>query len=113
MATIDMMRHRSGLPHGMMDYLFQELFCVLRDEGYRTFDLGLAPLAGVGEQPDSSTEEKVVRLVFERLERFFPFEGLRTYKSKFEPTWEDRYLVYQGGPAGLVRTAIAMSRILR
>ena len=113
MATIDMMRYRSGLPYGMMDYLFQELLCVLRDEGYASFDLGLAPLAGVGERPDATTEEKVVRLVFERLERFFPFEGLRTYKSKFDPTWEDRYLVYQGGPTGLVRTAVAMSRILR
>jgi phosphatidylglycerol lysyltransferase len=112
LATIDMMRHRDGLPHGIMDYLFDELFCRLRDEGFRQFDLGLAPLAGVGDHPDSTTQERAVRQVFELLSRYFPFEGLREYKAKFEPDWEDRYIVYQGGPAGLVRTALALSRVM-
>jgi phosphatidylglycerol lysyltransferase len=112
MATIDMMRHRADVPHGIMDFLFDNLFCALREQGMRQFDLGLAPLAGVGERPDSSTEERVVRQLFDLLGRFFPMAGLRAYKAKFEPDWEDRFLVYQGGPAGLVRTAIALSRIL-
>jgi phosphatidylglycerol lysyltransferase len=112
MATIDMMRHRPGAPHGMMDYMFQELFCLMRERGFRTFDLGLAPMAGVGERPEDATEEKVVRQVFELLGRYFPFEGLREYKAKYEPVWEDRFLVYQGGPPGLVKTAIALARVL-
>jgi phosphatidylglycerol lysyltransferase len=112
MATIDMMRHRADVPHGIMDFLFDNLLCSLREQGLRQFDLGLAPMAGVGEQPGSTTEERVVRQLFDLLGRFFPMAGLRTYKAKFEPDWEDRFLVYQGGPAGLVRTAIALSRIL-
>jgi len=111
-ATIDMMRHRADVPHGIMDFLFDSLFCALREQGLRRFDLGLAPLEGVGERPDSSTEERVVRQLFDLLGRFFPMAGLRAYKAKFEPDWEDRFLVCQGGPAGLVRTAIALSRIL-
>ena len=89
-----------------------ELFCCLHGEGFRQFDLGLAPLVGVGENPTATTEERIVRQVFELLSRFFPFEGLRAYKAKFDPTWEDRFLVYQGGPPGLIKTAVAMSRIL-
>jgi phosphatidylglycerol lysyltransferase len=112
MATIDMMRHRADVPHGIMDFLFDNLLCTMREQGLRQFDLGLAPLAGVGEQPSSTTEERVVRQLFDLLGRFFPMAGLRAYKAKFEPDWEDRFLVYQGGPAGLVRTAIALSRIL-
>ena len=111
-ATIDMMRHRADAPHGIMDFLFDSLFCTLREQGLERFDLGLAPLAGVGEHSDSTTEERVVRELFDLLGRFFPMAGLRAYKAKFDPEWEDRYLVYQGGPAGLVRTAIALSRIL-
>jgi len=112
MATIDMMRHRTDVPHGIMDFLFDSLFCSLREQGLRQFDLGLAPMAGVGEEPGSTTQERVIRQLFDLLERFYPMAGLRTYKAKFEPDWEDRFLVYQGGPAGLVRTAIALSRIL-
>jgi phosphatidylglycerol lysyltransferase len=95
-----------------MDFLFDNLLCALRGQGVQRFDLGLAPLEGVGEQPGSTTEERVVRQLFDLLGRFFPMAGLRAYKAKFEPDWEDRYLIYQGGPAGLVRTAIALSRIL-
>jgi phosphatidylglycerol lysyltransferase len=112
MATIDMMRHRADVPHGIMDFLFDNLFCALREQGLRQFDLGLAPMAGVGEEPDSSTQERVIRQLFDLLGRFYPMAGLRAYKAKYEPDWEDRFLVYQGGPAGLVRTAIALSRIL-
>jgi phosphatidylglycerol lysyltransferase len=112
MATIDMMRHRADVPHGIMDFLFDSMLCTLHEQGFRQFDLGLAPLAGVGEQPGSTTEERVVRQLFDLLGRFFPMAGLRAYKAKFDPEWEDRFLVYQGGPAGLVRTAIALSRIL-
>jgi lysylphosphatidylglycerol synthetase-like protein (DUF2156 family) len=32
------------------------------------------------------------------------------YKDKFEPTWEDRFLAYQGGPLGLLKAAIALIR---
>jgi phosphatidylglycerol lysyltransferase len=113
MATIDMMRHRADVPHGIMDFLFDNLLCALREQGIKQFDLGLAPMAGVGEQPSSTTEERVIRQLFDLLGRFYPMAGLRAYKAKFEPQWEDRFLVYQGGPPGLVRTALALSRILK
>jgi len=112
MATIDMMRHRADVPHGIMDFLLDNLLCTLSEQGLKQFDLGLAPMAGVGEEPDSTTQERVVRQLFDLLGRFYPMAGLRAYKAKFDPDWEDRFLVYHGGPAGLVRTAIALSRIL-
>ena len=31
MATIDMMRHRADVPHGIMDFLFDNLLCALRE----------------------------------------------------------------------------------
>lgn len=44
------------------------------------------------------------------LNRYFSYKGLRHYKAKFEPAWEPRFLVYQGGPPGLVQTALALAR---
>jgi phosphatidylglycerol lysyltransferase len=112
LATIDLMRHRPDAPYGAMDYLFAELFCLLKESGFKTFDLGLAPLAGVGAGPGASSEERVIRQIYELVSRYLSFEGLRAYKAKFEPDWEDRYLAYSGGPTGLLRIGVAMSRIL-
>jgi phosphatidylglycerol lysyltransferase len=94
-----------------MDYLFSELMLLLREEGYRWFSLGLAPLAGVGGRPGARLRERAVHQAYEHLRALFSFKGLRHYKAKFEPEWEERFLVYQGGPAGFLRTALALGRI--
>ena len=109
-ANFDMMRHVSEVPPGTMDYIFTELMLALKQEGYRSFDLGLAPFAGVGDRPEATIGERAVHQLFDRLFWFVSYKGLRNYKVKFEPDWEDRFLVYQGGPVGLVRIALAIGR---
>ena len=111
-ATIDLMRHRPDVPNGTMDYLFISLMLALQEQGYRTFSLGLATGAGVGDEPGASLEERVVHELAELLPRSFSYKGLHEYKDKFDPEWEDRFLVYQGGPLGLVKTAVALVRVL-
>ncbi|MBI4301805.1 MAG: DUF2156 domain-containing protein [Chloroflexi bacterium] len=110
-ATIDLMRHRTEIPNGVMEYLFTELLLYLKETGYRFFNLGMAPFAGVGDRPGATLQERAVRQLYEHLNRFFSYKGLRNYKAKFEPNWEDRFLLYQGGPVGLLKTAIALTRI--
>jgi phosphatidylglycerol lysyltransferase len=110
-ATVDMMRHRVEIPNGAMDYLFLGLLLTLHEAGYSEFDLGLAPFTGVGDRPGANFEERTIYQLSQRLNRFFSYKGLRHYKAKFEPSWEDAYLVYQGGPPGLLKTAIALSRV--
>ncbi len=110
-ATIDLMRHRTGVPNGVMDYLFTTVLLDCHVRGFTRFDLGLAPFAGVGEHPDATLTERAVREIFDRLNRLFSYRGLRNYKAKFEPDWEDRYLAYRGGPVGLARTALALTRL--
>ncbi len=111
-ANFDLARHVPGVPPGTMDYIFTELMLALRQEGYRSFNLGVAPFAGIGERPEATIEERAVHQLFERFTRFVSYKGLSDYKVKFEPNWEDRFLVYQGGPIGLVRVALAIGRAL-
>jgi phosphatidylglycerol lysyltransferase len=96
-----------------MDYLFSELMLVVRGEGYTWFSLGLAPLAGAAEKPGASLAERAVREVYEHATTLFSFKGLRSYKAKFEPKWEERFLVHQHGYPGLLRTALALGCITR
>ncbi len=109
-ATIDLMRHRLDAPNGTMDYLFIALMLALKELSYRTFNLGMAPYAGVGDESGAPLEERVVHELAEHATHFFSYKGMRDYKDKFEPEWEDRFLVYQGGPLGLTRTAVALVR---
>ncbi len=111
-GNFDMMRHVAEVPPGTMDYIFTELMLALKQEGYRSFDLGLAPFAGVGERPEAPLGERAVHLLFNTLFWFVSYKGMRNYKVKFEPNWEDRFIVYQGGPIGLVRIALAIGRVL-
>ncbi|BCL35039.1 phosphatidylglycerol lysyltransferase domain-containing protein [Nostoc sp. MS1] len=93
-ATIDLMRHRESMENGTMDFLFTSLLQHFKDQGYDSFNFGLSALAGVGEQPESRRLEKVLRYLYEHLNRFYNFQGLHSYKEKFHPRWEGRYLVY-------------------
>jgi phosphatidylglycerol lysyltransferase len=110
-ATIDLMRHLREIPNGTMDYLLIKLFQSLRHEGYTRFSLGLAPFAGVGEKPGATLQEQAIHQVYEHLNRMFSYKGLRNYKAKFEPVWEERFLVYQRGPANLLRVSLALIRV--
>jgi phosphatidylglycerol lysyltransferase len=113
LATVDLMRHRRDAPGGVMDYLFGELMLLLHRQGYRRFSLGLAPLAGVGTGRGRSLEEWAVHQIYEHGGAVFSFKGLWRYKAKFDPVWEERFLAYENGQRGLVRTALALARITR
>ncbi|MCX7595432.1 MAG: phosphatidylglycerol lysyltransferase domain-containing protein [Fischerella sp.] len=92
--TNDLMRHRRSIENGTMDFLFISMFQHYKEQGYDGFNLGLSALAGVGETQHSDRLEKVLHYLFQHLERFYNFQGLHTYKDKFHPRWEPRYLVY-------------------
>jgi len=108
-STIDLMRRRRDAESGVMDLLFVTLFEWAREQGFATFNLGLAPLSGVGQDTKDPLVERVLNLVFRRGSRFYSFEGLHAYKRKFLPHWEPRYLVYRSS-MGLPRAAVAVVR---
>jgi len=108
-ATVDMMRHRKDIHWGAMDYLFQGMMRMLRDEGKRTFYLGMA---GVVEKPQKGFTDKAFYQLTKRLDWVVHSRGVRQFKQKFEPIWEDRHLVYYGNPLSLAKIALAVMRVL-
>jgi phosphatidylglycerol lysyltransferase len=92
--SVDLMRYRSDGP-GIMDFLIVSLLLFGKAEGYREFNLGMAPLASVGEHRGAHARERLARLLFQRGEQWYNFQGLRFYKDKFDPEWVPRYMAYQ------------------
>ncbi|HEX9163157.1 MAG TPA: bifunctional lysylphosphatidylglycerol flippase/synthetase MprF [Thermoanaerobaculia bacterium] len=96
-VTIDLMRHRTGAPDGVMDYLFVQLMQWAAGEGYRWFNLGMAPLSGLEARSIGPRWARLGAFGFRHGEYFYNFRGLRKYKEKFDPVWEPIYLACPGG----------------
>ncbi len=111
-ATVDLMRRRTEVPNGIMEYLFVKLLAMSKEKGYKTFDLGMAPMSGFQESESAKFEEKLVHIFFSHLNFLFSFSGLRQFKSKFATDWEPRYAVFQRF-VDLPRLAIALQRVSR
>ena len=94
-ATIDLMRHRTDAPNGVMNYLFVKLMLRDRAEGYARFNFGLAPMSGFQEREEASATERAVYQFFQRLTFLCSFGGLKAYKAKFASHWEPRYIIYR------------------
>ncbi|NGZ76866.1 bifunctional lysylphosphatidylglycerol flippase/synthetase MprF [Saccharibacillus alkalitolerans] len=111
--SVDLMRHLSDTPNGTMDLLFARLIEWSKEQGYKTFNLGMAPLSSVGKSRSSLREEKLANLVFRYGGHFYGFEGLRRYKEKFFPEWQPRYLAYPASvslPVLLIDLVVLVSR---
>lgn len=95
-ASIDLMRFSKAAPPAAMEYLLLRLIQHFKAEGYRRFNLGMAPLSGLSASAVGLWQQ-VGRAVYERGDRFYNFSGLRSFKSKFGPEWEARYMAVPGG----------------
>ena len=98
--SIDLMRyHPETASDGVMDYLFTQLMLWGKQQGYRWFDLGMAPLAGMESHDLAPLWNRLASFVARHGEHFYNFQGLRRYKDKFEPVWQPKYLASPGGLA--------------
>ena len=96
-VTVGLMRHKPGAASRYaMEYLFIRLIQCFREQGYRSFCLGMVPLSGLRAHRLAPHWHRVARIVWSLGRRFYNFQGLRTFKGKFDPIWEPRYLAASG-----------------
>jgi phosphatidylglycerol lysyltransferase len=102
--SVDLMRHEREAPHGVMEFLFIHLMLWGKEQGYRWFNMGMAPLSGFQRRALAPLWSRVGALLYRHGEHFYNFQGLRQYKGKFDPVWEPKYVACPGG--------IALPRVL-
>ena len=109
-ATVALMRHLARVSPYAMEFLFANTILAFRDRGFETLSLGVAPLAGVRPEPLSSGWHWIGAQIWKHGDRFYSFQGLRTFKNKFNPFWAPRYLAASGtvGPFVALADAAAM-----
>jgi phosphatidylglycerol lysyltransferase len=112
----DVLRSENS-PAGTSDLLVVETLKHLKAEGAQLATLGTTPLAKEGSDTLSTKENPMIglalRTISRRFNAFYNFEGLRTFKSKFVPSWwESEYVLVQGGAMVPTRVAHAILRAM-
>jgi phosphatidylglycerol lysyltransferase len=104
-VSVDLMRHRPDAPYGTMDFMFVKLLMHFQAQGYQRFGLGMAPMSGMANHELAPNWHRFGRWLFDSGESFYNFRGLRSFKDKFQPVWEPRYLAAPPGMATLLSLA--------
>jgi lysylphosphatidylglycerol synthetase-like protein (DUF2156 family) len=84
-----LLRRRAQERHGLP---VRRAAAVGQGEGYQAFEFGMAPLAGLEDRPLAPIMSRVGRLLYERGEEIYNFQGVRRYKDKYDPVWQPRYI---------------------
>jgi len=95
--SVDLMRFNQEAPRDIMEALFVHVMMWGKNEGYRWFSLGMAPMSGFEQSPVAPLWNRAGLFLYEHGESIYNFQGLRAFKEKFKPEWQPRYLAYPGG----------------
>ena len=109
--SIDLMRYDiDEAPNGVMDYLFIKLMEYGKAEGYKKFNMGMAPLSGIENKNTGLNNlwNKASIFIYKYGSHFYNFEGLRKFKNKFGPEWEPKYIAFYGNPFKILKDTISL-----
>ncbi|GJE57779.1 MULTISPECIES: bifunctional lysylphosphatidylglycerol flippase/synthetase MprF [Methylobacterium] len=95
--AIDLIRYAPDASKVIMDALFANLLLTAKAEGYRWFNLGAAPLSGLVDRRLASRWNRFGTFLYRRGADLYSFDGLRSFKHKFDPVWTPYYLICPGG----------------
>ena len=115
-ATLGLIRQLPDAPPYATEYIITKVALELKTRKFERLSLGMAPLSGMVRTPVSSRWNRIAGLVWELGGSIYNFQGLRTFKNKFRPVWEPRYLAASGaiGPfITLAEVATLASGIFR
>ncbi|MBJ42111.1 MAG: hypothetical protein CMJ80_02235 [Planctomycetaceae bacterium] len=110
--SVDLMRYDAHAPSGVMEYLFLQIMQWGKATDYEWFSLGMAPLSGIDSQQNAPRWNQIASLTYRHGEHFYNLQGLRQYKSKFDPEWQSKYIASPGGfslPLALTNVASLIS----
>jgi phosphatidylglycerol lysyltransferase len=109
-GTYDLLRKTADAPNGVTEFLLISLCEYFRPLGYRSVNLGFAPMSGINDP--RTFPEKSMRFAYEKLGSFSHYKGLREFKERFFPEWHNKYLVYEND-YDLIQAPRVLARVIK
>ncbi|MCC6938533.1 MAG: DUF2156 domain-containing protein [Flavobacteriales bacterium] len=91
-STYDLIRAATDAPRYAIDLLVVKYFETVKALGYKSVNMGLAPMSGI-ERP-AELSGRALKFAYERISASGHYKGLRAFKEKFAPGWRNKYLVF-------------------
>ena len=104
-VSLSLMRRHPESPNGLTEYMTVKTIEQLRERGIKEISLNFAAFARLLHSP-AGVAERLGRRMLQLADSFFQIERLYRFNQKFNPRWEARYLMHEGGLT-LPRTALA------
>ena len=94
--SLDLMRRDSGEhPNGLLDFALCQTIAHLRDQGGKGLSLNFAVLrSALAADGEITLTQRIERWFLLELSGYLQIESLWKFNSKYEPTWQPRYIVY-------------------
>jgi phosphatidylglycerol lysyltransferase len=109
-TTYDLIRKAENAPKDSIDYLMIEMFLYMKSKRFQHVNMGLAPMSGIEQGKDFP--EKTIKFAYEQIRSFSHYKGLRGFKEKFDPEWQNRYLIYEHD-YDLLQAPVILSKVFK
>lgn len=106
---LDLLRRSEQAIPGTMELLIVRSIEYFKARGDTMVSLGLAPL-GNNNQGRESFLGRCCSLLLRHSRTFQHFQTLTAFKRKFQPTWENRYLIFSH-PLNLLQIGLALNAV--
>lgn len=94
---VDILRYQPDLGPRALDFILLRLMRLARGRGVRRFDLGLTPTPDLAAENLSPTWRRVTPLLFRFGDHLSDYDALRSFKTRFSPVFEPRFLACTAG----------------
>jgi len=85
--SVELVRFVANAPTGILDFAIAEAIVWAKGQGYRTVNLGLAPLRGLDRRNTVSRWNRFGADLYRHGEHYSDFNELRRAKARFAPRW--------------------------
>ncbi len=84
-------------PANIMEFIVTELMLGGQTRGYRWFNLGMVPIAGLEGHELAPLWQRIGRMIYRQSEHFRDHESYRRFAEQLGPLWRTKYLAFPGG----------------
>ncbi len=109
-ATYDLIRKTQDAPKGVMEFILIELIKHLKSQNINSLNLGFAPMSGIDDA--QTFPERSMKFAYERIRSFSNYKGLREFKEKFDPEWNNKYLIYEHD-YDLLQIPVVLTKVIK